>query len=265
MEAETGIVLPDILPYLLGVLGLLALWQFHQMQVMKGRILAIDIFDRSGIRMYLYVVADDPQTCEACRSAHGTVFPPSEVMKNHFSPIAGTCGNPAGCIGFLVGLYGAWPEAQQIVKRLRSSHKREPIRLCFDELNALILGSWERSMSASTDRLGIYVLEAVLGDHANPDIAIGKYHYVLENAVEVRHMHLVVPIYFRLVELLIRQERTTEALQFIQQFENRFKGKEPGPHAPTDKQFGLMSIKKSRIQNIARKPASTTSLSNAFT
>ena len=252
MEAATDVVLPDFLPYLLAVFGLLALWQYHQIQVMKGRILAIDIFDRSGIRMYLYAVADDPQTCEVCRSAHGTVFPPSKVMKSQFSPIKGTCKNPAGCIGFLVGLYGAWPEAQRIVDRLQSSSKREPIQLEQEELNELILGPWERSIGADSDRIGIYVLEAVLGDRTNPDTAIAKYFHTLECATEVRHIPLIVPVYFRLVELLTRQERTTEALHIIQQFETRYKGKHAGPYAPTEKQLGLMSIKKSRLQNSLR-------------
>src|SRR5437660_11277911 len=118
METITGIVLPDFLPYLLAIFGLLVLWQFYQLRVMKGRILAIDIFDRSGIRMYLYAVADDQQACEVCRSAHGTVFPPSEVMNRHFSPIKGTCTSPGRCISILVGLYGSWPAANQIVDQL---------------------------------------------------------------------------------------------------------------------------------------------------
>jgi len=256
METATDVALPDFLPYLLAVFGLLVLWQYHQIQVMKGRILAIDIFDRSGIRMYLYVVAEDPQTCEVCRSAHGTAFPPSVVMKKQFSPIKGTCKNPAGCTGFLVGLYGAWPEAQRIVERLQLSHTREPIQLDQDELNELILGPWERSLSANTDRFGIYVLEAVLGDNSNPDTAMVKYSHILENAKEVRHLPLIVPVYFRLVELLSRQGRTNEALQLINQFENRYKGKSSGPYAPTEKQLALMSIKKSRLQN----PVRTTTL-----
>jgi hypothetical protein len=252
METATDVALPDVLPYLLAIFGLLVLWQYHQIQVMKGRILAIDIFDRSGIRMYLYVVAEDPQTCEVCRSAHGTVFPPSEVMKRQFSPLKGTCKNPGGCIRFLVGLYGAWPEAHRIVERLQSSQKREPIQLNQDELNGLILGPWERSVGANTDRIGIYVLEAVLGDCSNPETAMAKYRYTLENATEVRHIPLIVPVYFRLVELLTRQGRTNEALQLIKQFENRYKGKHSGPYAPTEKQLALMSIKKSRLQNAVR-------------
>jgi hypothetical protein len=252
MEAITNVVLPDFLPYLLAIFGLLVLWQYHQLRVMKGRILAIDIFDRSGTRMYLYAVADDLHACEVCRSAHGTVFPPSEVMKSQFSPLKGVCKSPTRCIGFLVGLYGAWPEANQIVKRLRLSRKRESIHLDQDELREIVLGPWERSISANTDRFGIHVLEAVLGDCMNPSPAMAKYRDMLEHAKEVRHLSLIVPAYFRLVELLTRQGQIAEALHFIEQFEKRFKGKTPGPYAPTEKEWGLMTLKKSHLKNAAR-------------
>jgi hypothetical protein len=250
--ATSSIVLPDFLPYLLAIFGLLVLWQYYQIQTMKGRILAIDIFDRSGIRMYFYAVADDRQACEVCRSAHGTVFPPSEVMKSQFSPIKGTCKTPTRCIGFLVGLYGAWPEADRIVTRLRLSRKREPIQLSQDELEEMVLGPWERSISANTDRLGIYVLEAVLGDRSNPSIAMDKYLHTLEHAKQIRHMPLIVPTYFRLVELLTAQERTIEALRLIEQFEKRYTERNAEPYAPTEKQFAIMKIKKSHLKNAAR-------------
>jgi hypothetical protein len=252
METITSLALPDFLPYLLVIFGLLVLWQYYQIQVMKGHILAIDIFDRSGIRMYLYAVADDPQTCEVCRSAHGTVFPPSEVMKKQFSPIKGTCQSPTGCIGFLVGLYGAWPEANRIVERLRLSRKRGPIQLNQNELMEMIFGPWEGSISANTDRVAIHVLEAVLGDCANPKPAMDKYRHTLEHAKEVRHMPLIVPAYFRLVDLFTTQRRTAEALEFIEQFEKRYKGKASGPYAPTEKQLALMQIKKSHLNDTAR-------------
>ena len=47
--------------------------------------------------------------------------------------------SPDPCIGFLVGLYGAWPEANRIVAQLRLSRKREPIQLDQVELRELIL------------------------------------------------------------------------------------------------------------------------------
>lgn len=255
LETTTSIVLPDFLPYLLAIFGLLVLWQYYQLRVMKGRILAIDIFDRSGIRMYVYAVTDDLQACEVCRSAHGTVFPPSEVMKSQFSPIKGTCKSPGRCIGFLVGLYGAWSEANRIVERLQLSRRREPIQLDQDELREMTLGPWERSISANTDRFGINILEAVLGDCANPNPAMDKYRHILEYAKEVRHMPLIVPAYFRLLELLTTQGHTTEALQLIEQFEKRYKGKKSGPYAPTEKQLSLMKIKKSHLKNTARTTA----------
>lgn len=251
METVTSIALPDVLPYFFGILGLLLLWQYYQIQVMKGRILAIDIFDRSGVRMYLYAVSEDPQTCEVCRSAHGTVFPPSEVMRAHFAPVKGTCKNPNGCIGFLVGLYGAWPEANRIVERLRMSPKREPIQLSQHELMDLVLGSWERSISASTDQPAVYILEALLGETEHPKPAIEKYRRTIDYAKEIRHMPLIVPAYFRLVDLLAQQGQTAEALYLIAEFEKRFK-ENSQPYGPTTKQIQFMKLKKSRLESSAR-------------
>ena len=54
-----GIEIPDMTLYLVAVLALLVIWQYYQMQIMAGRILAVDIFDRSGIRMYFFVTAED--------------------------------------------------------------------------------------------------------------------------------------------------------------------------------------------------------------
>ena len=59
---------PDIV---VAILGLLAVWQYCQMQIMAGRTLAVDLFDRSGIRMYVYVIPDDDHICEVCSAAHG--------------------------------------------------------------------------------------------------------------------------------------------------------------------------------------------------
>jgi hypothetical protein len=181
-------------------------------------------------------------------------------MTEHFSPIKGTCKNPAGCTSFLVGLYGAWPDAQRIVERLQLSRSRDPIHLYQHELHGLILGPWEQSISAYTDQLGISILEAVLGDGTNPDSAMAKYHRAIEYATEVRHKPLIVPAYFRLVELMTRQGRTNDALRLIEEFESRYKGKIPEPFAPTENEFNLMLTKKSRLKSSARmaSPVGTT-------
>ncbi len=88
-----------ILPYLVALLALLVLWQYYLMQILKGRILAVDIFDRSGVRMYLFVVPAGKNTCTICQEAHGKAFLPSVVAKKQFTPLRGQCTNPMGCGG----------------------------------------------------------------------------------------------------------------------------------------------------------------------
>lgn len=251
MDATTGFEAP-ILTYLLAILGLLVIWQYYQIQVMKGRILAVDVFDRSGIRFYIYVVPADQHTCVVCREAHGRVFLPSQVMKKEFTPLNGQCTNPSGCMGVLVGLYGAWSEARQLLERLRMLRKKASLRLSDEEILVLISGSWERSISATTDRIGVHMLEAVAHERTNPEVSIVNYRYVGDQAKEVRHLGYIVPAYFRLASLLADQGRLEEAIEVIEKFEARFKGKKAGPHAPTEKQMGLMSIKKSRLRNSLR-------------
>ena len=42
-----GFLMSNVTIYLMAVLGLLGLWLFHYMQVRAGRILEVDLFDRS--------------------------------------------------------------------------------------------------------------------------------------------------------------------------------------------------------------------------
>lgn len=62
---------PDVTVYRVVILGLLVVWQYYQTQIMAGRILAVDIFDRSGTRMYVYVIPDDDHICDVCSASHG--------------------------------------------------------------------------------------------------------------------------------------------------------------------------------------------------
>jgi hypothetical protein len=152
-----------------------------------------------------------------------------------------------------VGLYGAWPEARHLLERLRIAKKKTTLQLSMPELVALIRGPWERSISAATDRISVHMLEAILYEETNPETAITNYRYLIDQAREVRHLPLVVPSYFRLTELLARQGRAQEAIDVIEQFESRYKGKKVGPHTPTEIQRGLMSLKKSRLTGSLRQ------------
>jgi len=42
-----ALLMSDVTVYLVAVMGFLGLWLFHHMQVRAGRILEVDLFDRS--------------------------------------------------------------------------------------------------------------------------------------------------------------------------------------------------------------------------
>ncbi len=233
-----------VMPYVVAILGLVVVWQYYQMQIMAGRILAVDIFDRSGIRMYVYVVPEDEETCEACSVASGQVFLPSHVAKEGFSPLHGTCQRPVPCLGVLVGLYGGWLEARGIVERLRASAKKGWIRLSAEELRVLVNGQWEMSISAETDRVGVHILEAMCYEKINQVVSVTGYRYVINEAKEVRHLLLLVPAYLRLALLLVRSGEKEEALELIERFETRFPTRKRGPHFPTREQQNIMKTRK---------------------
>ena len=234
----SDVVLPEFLSYFVGIFALLMIWQYHQIQVMKGRILAIDVFDRTGIRLYIHLVANDKQTCEACRRSNGRSFLPSDVVKKNFSAREGLCTASSECTSVLIGLYGSWPEARQVLERLSVSRKQTSVQLSDQEIAALINGPWERSISAATDRISVHMLEAFYYEQVNPDTSITNYRYIIDQAKEVRHLPYVLPSYFRLSELLARQGQVPEAIQVIDQFESRFKNKKQHPTIPRKPTWG---------------------------
>ncbi len=184
----------DVGIYLVAVLALLVIWQYYKMQIMAGRILAVDIFDRSGIRMYFYVTADDDHICDVCSDANGRVFSSSQVAKRSFSPLDGKCKRAVPCASVLVGLYGGWLEARGVLERLRANLRSgQRIQLSPEEMRAMVNGQWERSISADTDRLGIHIIEAMCYEKINADVAIAGYRFVVDQAKEIRHLMLDSP------------------------------------------------------------------------
>ena len=208
--------------YLFAILALLGLWLFYQVQVRSGRIQAVDLFDRSVVRFYLYVLPDDRPACAACIQAQGRVFLPPVVAKIGFSPLDGPCQGTVSCQGLLVGLYGGWVEARQLVSRLQQASKRTPLRLSSEELHALITGGWSKSISADTDRISMHLLEGWCVGKTNESTALQALRYVVDRAKEPRHLAYVVPAWLRLMALLLKAGRDDEARLAIEQFEGRF-------------------------------------------
>ncbi len=238
---------PDVTVYLAAILGLLVVWQYYQMQIMAGRILGIDIFDRSGIRMYIYVIPSDDHICEVCAASNGRVFLPSQVAKKQFSPLTGKCQRSTTCIGVLVGLYGAWLEARGVLEHLRKNAKNGGIQLSSEEVRALVSGQWERCISADTDRLGIHMIEALSYEKINPEVSIECYRYVVNEVKEVRHLMFLVPAYLRLMQLLLQAGEEAEALETIERFASRFPTTKRGPHFPSDEQREIMKTNKVQL------------------
>ena len=252
MSGDSPFVMSDILPYLCGILALLLLWLYHQKQVLAGRIQAIDIFDRSGIRMYVFATPDDGLICNACWEANGKVYLPSQVANKDFVPRSAPCANSGRCTIVMAGMYGAWLEARNVVHRLRAAGTTGSLKLSVQELSELLKGNWEQSVSAATDRLAVLMLAALSGEKKNPDAAINAYRLAIREAKEVHDLPLVVPAYLRLAEVLVNMSRTDEALAVIQEFEERYprEGK-TRPYDPTETQRGLMAIKKSRLKTVS--------------
>lgn len=238
---------PNVLLSLIAILVLLIIWQYYKMQVMAGRVLAVDIFDRSGIRMYVYTAPDDEQTCKVCSAATGHIFLPSVVARRDFTPLEEPCTKPTPCTGVLVGLYGGWAQARSVLELLRLNQKKGSIQLSQSQFFEVLEGPWERSVSAETDRLSVYMLSAMAYEKSKQDVAIGNYGYVIEHARGFQHLILLVPAFLRMTHLLVRAERWGDALKLIEQFEARFPSIEAGSHFPSVKQRELMRIMKTRV------------------
>jgi hypothetical protein len=194
-----NMAVPEVVPYLLAILGLLLIWQLHDIQVKAGRIKAADILHRSNIRLFIHVTPEDAATCPACRDANGKAFLPVTVTAKRFSALDAPCTNHDGCRCLLIGLYGAWPEAQAVQSELTAG---APVRLAHKDLDHLIDGGKTRRHGVESDRLSLAMLEATRAESWDAELAIERYGEVLKHAKADRDVAFVVPCYLRMCELL---------------------------------------------------------------
>ncbi len=248
MSIFENLVITDVAIYLLGILGLLVVWQYHQNQVLSGRIRAVDFWDVSGIRMFMHVATLDDRACPACREAHGTVFLPSLATKKSFSTMHRPCSSSRGCRCLIVGLYGGWPEASELVQELRTHSRKKPLRLGFKDVQRVFEGPWQRSVSGAGDRLTIHMIEALQLEGSDPEASAVRYRYVVEEAKGARDLYLLVPAYLRLAELFERLRKVNEALEIVEHFEKRFAKRRASFYYPNESQRGSMSLLKSRVR-----------------
>ncbi len=243
--------LPDTYPYLMAVLGLVLIWKFHDMQVKAGRIKAKDIFERSGVRMFLRATPNDAQACLACKETLNFVFTPGEVASKKFSPQEKPCTNPAGCRCVTVGLYGGWAEAGRALQQLKKEGGR--IRLSDGELKSLVEGAKDARAGATADRISIRMLQAMRDAGSNPEAATEHFRYIVDRAEEDRDLPFIVPSFLRLSEVLERARQLEEALAVIERCLKDYGEKKKGPDAPTEAQRALLLNRKAYLVSLVRK------------
>lgn len=237
------IIIPGIVPPLCAILGLLVIWRHHQNRVIVGLSQAVDIFNPSGIRMYLYATPDN-DICPSCKKSQWTVFLPHGVKQKDFSPLEAPCKSPEKCNGVLIGFYGAWLEVNDVIRRAQALKKPGRLQLSPKELQHFLKGQSELSPRAEMDRVSARMLSATLNEQTNPQQAIAHYSFVLDQAKEERHLPLLVPAYIRLVSLLARRGDLRKAVQIIDHFQKRYSREQYGPYYPTAKHRRAMSVMK---------------------
>lgn len=241
------ILVPDFVPYLLAVLGLLFIWQLHHMQVVAGRIEAKSFWDKSGTRLFIHVTPEDEQTCPACREANGTAVLPSVAVKKSFAPLShGQCTNPAGCRCQLIGLRCTWSQSQRLLSQVMSSTAKR-VKLSSDKFDALLRVSWAENPKAKVDLVAVSMIEAIRAEGKHPETAVSKYRIVVDHAQTDRDLELVLPAYFRMLDILERGEHAKEALAIIDRLEKQASPSTNGRHRPTAAQLETLSLRKTRL------------------
>ena len=202
-----ALIIPEEVPSLLAVLGLLFCWELHDVEIRQGRIqpknlqaylialrtelpsLRIDLpalridLPTVGARptLYLYMARNDPRTCRLCRAAHAHVFSGRTPWE------AGArirCEDQLGCRCVIIPLEGRWPAAKQLLNELNS--QRGPVQLSEQDIHALI-HQGKGGKIADRDHIALQLLNAMLLEVTNPQAAISRYSQALAQAKEGHH------------------------------------------------------------------------------
>src|SRR3989442_13605633 len=110
-------------------------------------------------------------------------------MSNKFSPLQRPCQNNPNCLYVLVGLYGGWTEAGQLLVRLKQ--EGGTMGVVDGELKAVLGKASTARAGISAARLSLSVLEARRSETANPSAAIEDYSAIIDQSGRARGVHRV--------------------------------------------------------------------------
>ena len=242
----------EAMPSMLGILGLLLSWELHDLEVRAGRIQPHDVVDQVrqwahrslGVRMYIHATPNDALACAACQVANGRVFSRQAMWAGRTSAICSQCKNPGGCRCAQIGLVGAWPEGEELWRRVRGV--LEPIRLSELEITQLVRSGLADRSLGMVDRLALYMLGALHLEGLYPPLSIFYYHRLIR-AEDEGHLHpYVVEAYVRLSDLLERSGHLPAALLVVEEFNVKVTAK-AGIYRPTLAQTLQMLSRERRL------------------
>jgi hypothetical protein len=256
------LIIPEQIPSLLAVLGLLFCWELHAVGVRQGRIqpttLLADLIPLRielpmvGARpwLYLYMAKIDPRTCRRCRAAHAHVFSGRTPWE------AGArirCEDHLGCRCVVIPLEGRWPAVKQLHDQLNS--QRGPVQLSEQDFRDLIRQGRGEKIT-DHDHLALRLLSAMLVEETNPQMALSWYSQVLAQATEEHHTLIRAAAYIRSAEFLEQTGHSKDALEVTRTFLSEFRSKERDSFL-TQPQYDAMVARQHRLIRCLLSPSNT--------
>jgi hypothetical protein len=255
-----ALIIPEEIPSLLAVLGLLFCWELHDVKVRQGRIqpkpllaylapLRIEL-PTVGARptLYLYMARNDSRTCRRCHAAHAHVFSGRTPWE------AGArirCEDCVGCRCVIIPLEGRWPVAKQLLNEVNI--QRGPVQLSEQDIHALIRqGRGEKI--AEHDHLALRLLSAMLLEATNPETALAWYSQARTQATEGPHTLIRAAAYIRSAEFLEQSGHSEDALQVTRNFIKEFTEKDRDSFLTKPQYDGMVARRNRLIRSLMCTP-----------
>ncbi len=265
-----ALMIPEEVPSLLAVLGLLFCWELHDVEVRQGRIqpknlqvyliplrtelssLRIELptlrieLPTVGARptLYLYMARNDQRTCRRCRAAHAHVFSGRTPWE------AGArirCDDQLGCRCVIIPLEGRWAATKQLLNELNS--QRGPVQLSEEDIHNLIRQG-RNGKIADHDDLALKLLSAMLLEETKPQAALNYYNQALAQATDPTLIRAAA--YLRSAEFFEQSGHFEDALQVTRNFFKEFTDKERDCFLTKPQYDGMVARRNRLIRSLMR-------------
>ncbi len=258
-----ALMIPEEVPSLLAVLGLLFCWELHDVEVRQGRIqpknlqaylislrtelssLRIELptlrieLPTVGARptLYLYMARNDQRTCRG-----RTPWEAGARIR---------CEDQLGCRCVIIPLEGRWAATKQLLNELNS--QRGPVQLSEEDIHNLIRQGRSAKI-ADHDHLALKLLSAMLLEETNPQEALNYYNQALAQATEGHPTLIRAAAYLRSAEFFEQSGHFEDALQVTRNFFKEFTDKERDCFLTKPQYDGMFARRNRLIRSLMRSP-----------